>query len=233
MGSYQAVVGEAAAVNEDAANDWLSANVSDVLQFSKRDIQNADETGLFYQMLPNKTHSLKDDACVGGKNSKVRVTVLLCCNMDGSDRCLPFVIGKSKKPRCFRQFVPVRYRHNKKAWMTRALFGEWLKEFDDKMVAKKRSILLILDNCSAHRLYPELQAVKILFLPPNATARLQPLDMGIIQNFKINYRRRVIERLLILIRQEKTLKIDLWMAVQMIKGGWTDVTRETMQNCFK
>ncbi|KAL1416332.1 hypothetical protein MTO96_028056 [Rhipicephalus appendiculatus] len=33
--------------------------------------------------------------------------------------------------------------------------------------------------------------------------------------------------------KDKTLKIDLWMAVQMIKGRWTDVTRETMRNCFK
>ncbi|KAH9360791.1 hypothetical protein HPB48_018246 [Haemaphysalis longicornis] len=70
-------------------------------------------------------------------------------------------------------------------------------------------------------------------LPPNATARLQPFDTGIIQNFKLNYRRPVIGSLLILICQEMNLKIYLWMAVQMIKGGWTDVTRETRQKCFK
>ncbi|KAH8036562.1 hypothetical protein HPB51_001596 [Rhipicephalus microplus] len=68
--------------------------------------------------------------------------------------------------------------------MTRVLFGNWLKEFDDDVVAKKRNIPLILYNCSAHRLYAELKALKILFLPPNVTAKLQPLDMGIIQNFK-------------------------------------------------
>lgn len=234
---YRAIVGEGAAVNQDMADKWLTDHLDKVFQYSDRDIYNADETGLFYQMLPNRTHTLKGDKCVGGKNSKVRVTVLLCCNMDGSDRRLPFVIGKSKKPTCFGQFVPVRYRHNKKAWMTRELFGEWLKEFDDDMQAKKRKILLILDNCSAHHLYPKLQAIEILFLPPNATARLQPLDMGIIQNFKVIYRRRVIQRLLIMIRcplpGNPKLQINLWMAVQMLKGAWMEIRSETLSNCFR
>lgn len=82
-----------------------------------------------------------------------------------------------------------------------------------------------------------LQAIKVFFffLLPFATARLQPLDMGIIQNFKVNYHRRIIKRLLILIviRQNKILKIDLWMAFQMLKVGWMDVTCKTMQNCFR
>ncbi|KAL3188401.1 hypothetical protein MRX96_023061 [Rhipicephalus microplus] len=34
--------------------------------------------------------------------------------------------------------------------MTPVLFGDWLKEFDDEMMANKRNILLILDNCPTH-----------------------------------------------------------------------------------
>lgn len=47
--------------------------------------------------------------------------------------------------------------------------------------------------------------------------------MGIIQNFKVNYRHRVIDRLLPLIGHTapgNSLKIDLRMAVQMLKGAW-------------
>ena len=40
----------------------------------------------------------KEELCRGGKNSKERLTVLLCCNADGSEKLTPIVIGKSKKP---------------------------------------------------------------------------------------------------------------------------------------
>jgi len=59
------------------------------------------------------------DKCSGGKRSKERITVLVGSNMDGSEKIPLFVIGKSKKPRCFRNAkIPVEYEANKKAWMT-------------------------------------------------------------------------------------------------------------------
>ncbi|XP_064468650.1 tigger transposable element-derived protein 6-like [Ornithodoros turicata] len=131
---------------------------------------------------PAVTHTCIEERDAGGKHSKVRVTVLLCCNMDGSDRQKLFVIGKSAKPRDFRSLysLPVRYRSNSKAWMTKVLFAEWLVELDQEMARKGRKILLLLDNCSAHRVNPRLSNVELLFLPPNSTSKTQPLDMGII-----------------------------------------------------
>lgn len=81
-------------------------------------------------MLPDKTDTMKGDTCSGGKHSKVRVTALLCTNMDGSGWRVPFVTEKLKKPRCFRSCVLMRYRHNTKVWMMRDLFAEWLSEMD-------------------------------------------------------------------------------------------------------
>ncbi|KAG0419841.1 hypothetical protein HPB47_003835 [Ixodes persulcatus] len=95
--------------------------------------------------------------------------------------------------------LAVAFRCKKRILMA-CSFGEWLKEFDDEMAAKKRNILFILKNCSAHHLYPKLQDIKILFLQRNATARLQPLNIGIIQNFKVICRRRMIQSLLLMIR---------------------------------
>uniref|UniRef100_A0A6B0TZ23 Putative tick transposon n=1 Tax=Ixodes ricinus TaxID=34613 RepID=A0A6B0TZ23_IXORI len=64
--------------------------------------------------------SLWGRPCSGRKVSKERVTVLFCVNMDGSDKRRLFIIGKYKRPRCFkkRECLPVVYTANGKAWMT-------------------------------------------------------------------------------------------------------------------
>ncbi|XP_053377288.1 uncharacterized protein LOC123545424 [Mercenaria mercenaria] len=61
---------------------------------SGRDIYNADETGLFFKLTPDKTLEFKNVKCVGGKRSKERITVLVCANMTGEDKVPLFVIGK-------------------------------------------------------------------------------------------------------------------------------------------
>lgn len=50
------------------------------------DIFNADETGLFYKLMPEKTIQLKGEKCSGGKRSKDRLTLLVASNMDGSEK---------------------------------------------------------------------------------------------------------------------------------------------------
>lgn len=88
------------------------------------DSDNADETDLFYMMLPSKTLKIKGQHCHDGKHSKKRVTVLLSANTDGSDkRPLP-VIGKSASPRCFEgnRSLPIKYVANSRSWMTRGHF---------------------------------------------------------------------------------------------------------------
>ncbi|KAL1447458.1 hypothetical protein WDU94_005464 [Cyamophila willieti] len=83
-------IAEAHGLNEfKASNGWLE-------KFSERDVFNADKTGLFFRVLPNKTMAFKNETCSasGGKVSKERLTVLLCCccNMLGEFE-KPLVIG--------------------------------------------------------------------------------------------------------------------------------------------
>ncbi|CAG8810516.1 6386_t:CDS:2, partial [Gigaspora margarita] len=68
-------------------------------QYELEDIYNADETGLFYRMLPNQTLAKRPVA--RSKQDKSRVTVLLAANATGSHKLQPLVIGYSKKPRSF------------------------------------------------------------------------------------------------------------------------------------
>jgi hypothetical protein len=114
--------------------------------------------------------SLKGDPCNGGKNSKERITVLLACNADGTDKLPPLVIWKSENPHCFKNVrqLPTKYVANRKAWVTQAIFTDYLRALDAKMSSHNRKILLFLDQCAAH---PQdtsyLKNVKVVYFPPN------------------------------------------------------------------
>lgn len=67
--------------------------------YSAKDIFNADETGLFYKLMPNRTLKLKSEKYIGEKLSKERITVLVAANMTGSvKRRKLLVIVKLKTP---------------------------------------------------------------------------------------------------------------------------------------
>ncbi|RAW28578.1 hypothetical protein PC110_g15044, partial [Phytophthora cactorum] len=78
----------------------------------------------------------------GSKKSKVRVTVALTCNADGSDMREPFIIGHAMKPRCFEKKsgadLGFYYRSNNKALMASVIFREWLHELDVDMEQQRR-----------------------------------------------------------------------------------------------
>lgn len=208
--------------------------------YSPKNIYNADETGLFFRAVPNKTLHLKGERCIGGKLSKERLTILFCVNMEG-EKEKPLVIGKTAKPRAFKHInvnnLPVTWRWNKKAWMTGELMAEWLMQFDRKMIREKRKILLFLDNACSHPRDIKLQNIKLIFLPPNCTSVVQPLDQGVIKSFKAFYKTFIVKQLLITINaaesaQELTKKIHVLDAIYLIKNAWDRVTKNTIQNCF-
>ena len=81
---------------------WEESTLPTILSnYELRDIYNADEFGLFYKALPEKSLQLKSEKCVGGKHSKVRLTGLAAGNAVG-EKLPMFFIGKSKKPLCFK-----------------------------------------------------------------------------------------------------------------------------------
>jgi len=132
----------------------------------------------------------------GRKKDKERLSIALCANADGSHKLTPLVIGKYANPRCFKHVnirnLPIIYRNNTKAWMLTSLFQEWLQYFDREVTKKHgdNRVLLLIDNCPSHRLEGlMLHHIDVHFLPPNTTAKIQPMDAGIIMAFKRHYRR--------------------------------------------
>ena len=66
-------------------------------------IYNADETGLQWKCLPDRTLvSCCEKSAAGFKKSKERSTVLGCTNATGTHKLKPVMIGKFAKPRCFK-----------------------------------------------------------------------------------------------------------------------------------
>ncbi|XP_037572329.1 tigger transposable element-derived protein 4 [Dermacentor silvarum] len=233
---FKTVCGERGEVDEQVVKDWQNVQLKEhVAAYDPNDVCNADETALFFKALPDKTITFKGDPCTGGKRSKERVTVLLAANMTGTERLPLLVIGKALKLRCFynNKHLPVEYRANRKAWMTSKIFRTWLQDLDRRFSAKKRKVLLVVDNCSAHCNISNLEAIRLVFLPPNTTAALQPMDQGIIQYVKKRYRTQVLERMLLCMDREQQYNITLLSAIHILAHVWTNTPAEVVANCFK
>jgi hypothetical protein len=99
---FKKLAGESAKVSVESTDAWLESLPSLLEGYEPCDVYNADETGLFFNVLPERTLAYKGESCLGGKHSKDRLTVLLCVNSDGSDKQVPTVIGKSPKPSASR-----------------------------------------------------------------------------------------------------------------------------------
>ncbi|XP_066157788.1 tigger transposable element-derived protein 6-like [Euwallacea fornicatus] len=238
--TFRSISGEAATVNTEHVAIFKN-NISVLLKhYEPRNIYNADETGLFFRALPEKTFALKGEKCAGGKMAKERLTILHCTNM-ASEKEKLLVIGKSARPRCFKKLdlrtLPVTWYSNNKSWMTSNIMTEWLQVFDHKMAREKRKILLFMDNAASHPRDLNLQNIKIIFLPPNTTALCQPLDQGIIKNFKICYRSIILRHILIKMdsvnnANELAKCINVLEAVFFIHSAWKQVSSTTIKNCF-
>ena len=129
--------------------------------------------------------------------------------------------------------------------MTKVIFRHFLRRFDSAMKARSRKVLLLLDNFSGHQVDYSPTNVELLFLPPNTTCHLQPLDGGIICAFKAHFKRRQLDK-----AYRYTYRHDgHWSSGQgwvckrhiqgrsaagdeMDKNAWHSITQETIQRCW-
>ncbi|UYV72368.1 hypothetical protein LAZ67_9002823 [Cordylochernes scorpioides] len=116
------VSGEINKVSEETVTDWLTKFEEIKNEYKDEDIFNIDETGVFYNLFPDRSLDFKGTKCHGTSKSKERLTVVLCCNATGSEISKLWIIGKYKNPRCLnkinRLILPFDYTHQKVlGWM--------------------------------------------------------------------------------------------------------------------
>ncbi|CAI6349299.1 unnamed protein product [Macrosiphum euphorbiae] len=235
---YRKICGEADAVDDNSIKSWKETILPNLLKdYSPEDIYNADEFGLFFKLMPDKSLVMKDETCHGGKLSKDRLTVLTCSNWSGTDKLKLLVIGKSKSPRCFKNVhtLPCDYKAQNRAWMTGSLIIEWVQQLNCKFVKQKRNVLLFVDNCPAHPKEITLTNIKLVFFPPNATSKLQPLDQGVIKVLKQKYRKKLVQRYLLemeSVTDAEIPKINVLDAIHYVSIAWDEIKPEVIKNCF-
>ncbi|XP_069611020.1 tigger transposable element-derived protein 1-like [Ranitomeya imitator] len=250
------VQGEAASADEKAATEFPKA-LAEIIEegdYCAQQVFNVDETGLFWKCLPNRTYIAKEEkSAPGHKVGKERLTLLLGGNAAGDYKLKPMLVYQAENPRALKGIskgqLPVIWKSNRKAWVTLAVFDDWFTNHFVPGVERYCTskdipfkVLLILDNAPGHPAHLDdfNPNVKVVYLPPNTTALIQPMDQGVIATFKAYYLRRVIGNALAATERNKDLTLkEFWKtyniidAVNNIADSWDEVKQTSMNGVWK
>lgn len=101
--------------------------------------------------------------------------------------------------------------------------------------------LLILDNAPSHPPAEELVKttkdgkIWTLYLPPNVTPLIQPMDQNAIRILKMNYRNHLLSKI---VSSKTEIVVDflknlnLYDAAYMIDLAWKKIKKECLENCW-
>ncbi|CAH2296788.1 tigger transposable element-derived 1-like, partial [Pelobates cultripes] len=144
----------------------------------------------------NRTFITEEEtSLLSHKPIKDRLTLLFCDNASGDLKIKPLLVYHSENSRAFKKHkvnkeqLSVLWQSNPKAWVTHLLFVKWVNAVFGPTVKKYLvdnnlpfKAMLLMDNAPAHP--PSLEEdllevfnfIKVMFLPPNTTSLLEPMD---------------------------------------------------------
>ncbi|XP_043260684.1 jerky protein homolog-like [Colletes gigas] len=242
---FKKTYGEAADADK-AAVDTFKQKLTQLLkenEITDDNLYNMDETGLCWRMLPGKTLA----GVEGGKMKKEKITLALCANASGSHKLPLLFVHKYESPRSLKHCkdsLPVSCVYQKNAWVDNEIFQSWYQD-DFKRYVKERQIkenrsgkvLLLIDNFKSHIL-PKEETVdehfKVLFLPPNTSSLIQPMDRGVIAKCKERFRHKLLQRALQHTEgiSEFYADYDLKDCINLIHETWIQVTADDIFNAW-
>nr|XP_012146667.1 PREDICTED: tigger transposable element-derived protein 1-like [Megachile rotundata] len=204
--------------------------------------------------MPNRTFLSKGESVAPGhKPSKNRLTLLLGGNLAGDLKLKPLLVYQAENPRALKgknkELLPVIWKSNKNAWITTLIFKDWITQHfvpTVKQYCENNNLqfktLLILDNALGHpkslqNLYPE---INVVFLPPNTTCLIQPMDQTVIATFKRYYMRTIMTKAIKTTDRQHgpTLteiwkNYNIWNAINNIGDSWAEIKESTMKGSWK
>ena len=248
--------GEKLSADREGGEDFITFFTEFIEEkgFNLDQIFNCDETGLNFRLLPNSTLATAfEKSADGRKKSKERVTVNACANASGTIKLPLQLIGKAKRPRCFQRvnmdLLPVQYFAQKNAWMNTDIFLEWFQDSFVPYVRKELTSLglenkavLVLDNCPAHPdaeyLVSDDGKIIALYLPPNVTSLIQPMDQGVLVALKRHYKRKLLRRLVIEDDNGASIpqflkSIDMKVVVELLSESWNLIKESTFRKSWR
>ncbi|KAK0168148.1 hypothetical protein PV327_001976 [Microctonus hyperodae] len=245
-----ATVGEKRSSHIDAAENfitWFDNYIRDE-NLCEDQIFNCDETGLNFKNMPRKTFTSKEESSTcDSKEMKERITIMASSNASGGLKIPLVVIGKSTEPGCMKSIneLPVYYRSQECAWMVSSLFKEWFfSEFVPKVTLYLKSknlpikAVLLVDNCLSHPRKLQMGTnIRVIFLPPNTSALIQPMDQGVLQYLKLKYRFLIMEHIVNNVNNGEGLmevveKISLENGIEWLTNAWDNVRPITIKNSW-
>eukprot|EP00002_Diphylleia_rotans_P001212 TRINITY_DN10678_c0_g1_i1.p1 TRINITY_DN10678_c0_g1~~TRINITY_DN10678_c0_g1_i1.p1 ORF type:complete len:526 (+),score=94.63 TRINITY_DN10678_c0_g1_i1:73-1650(+) len=214
-------------------------------RFPLENIFNMDETAFMYEYIPDKMLDLQFPN--GIKASRVRITLVACCNATGSVKHPLLFIGKvgSNFPLGpdDSEYLRTQYLHHKAAWMNSDTFNKWLIDFDKKRDAPT---LLILKDASIHKIAEGtvLSKTRLIFIPSKMGPDLLPLDAGIMDAFKSNYRDQLTKKMEIYTQQVEEMKLSseemkkikatsFATSMTLMNQIWSTLDSQTIKKCWK
>ena len=126
--------------------------------------------------------------------------------------------------------------------MTANILVSVLTKRNRKLSSKGRNIILLMDNVGCQpgdAVKDRFSNIKVIFLPPNTTSKLQPLDLSTIQNFKVKYCTLflcfVLSRLMLAVKPPKSPNhaLSILHSIRWVAQVWVAVSPETIRRCFR
>uniref|UniRef100_K7G7M9 HTH CENPB-type domain-containing protein n=1 Tax=Pelodiscus sinensis TaxID=13735 RepID=K7G7M9_PELSI len=236
------ITGEAAAAADTEAAESFPAIFETIIKedgYLSKQVFNLDETGLYWKRTPARTYISCEEAYAPGfKAAKDHMTVMLCTNVN-KDCKLKLAVYCSANPRALARYSNNRkmilWRSNAKAWVTASIFTDYFcncltAELKDYCLQENLAFKILLVMNQGILLFALFicQKTFVLFLPPNTTSLIQPLDQGAIAAFKVYYFRRTFARLIRETDGENSLIKEFWRKFNIkdaiIAEAWAEVS---------
>lgn len=215
---------------------------------SLEQIYNADETDLFWRMLPNPNDDM-NEVKASVRVYRERMTVLCCSNATGSHK-LPLVcIGRGKRSRTFNsqelRSLPIQYYSQETAWMDSEIFKNWFHTNFIPAVRQHLSsqglsenALLLIDKNPSHpddqHLRSEDSLIFVQYFPAKVKSLIQPMEQGIIHDLKLIYRFDLLTELITknISLPEFYKQFNIKDAIKLISDGWNKISSANIQRSF-